>query len=466
MLGLGRVGDWLTRSRRIVSGVLWGSGERTSSGVDVTEETAMQLALFYRSIQIRSETLGALPCSLYRAKREKGSTVYEEATTHPVHHVLRHKPNDLDSPLDFFAQGVIDLDLHGNWYLLTAYGMNGKLQALWRVPPSCVEPYWVEYPRKVAYRYTPPGTEGKQWKGEENPGERILTPGEIVHVKAMPATTNRTDYSLCGTGLLQMQTETIGLSIAARNWASDLFRNKGIPAGILSYRGHLTPSAKKELSENWDKMHSGENRYKTAVTTGDIEYKPLAATGQHMQVFETRQALGTDITVITGVPPAALGLNTGVTYSNTREQMRAFHSLTINQLATRIAKGLEKALIPAKQRDRFEVRFDLSEMMRGDDLVRAKYMETMVRIGAFSPNDVLAAEGKNPRPGGDVYTLLPGASGKQEPGKEGQEQGEGDGSGDGKDPGAEAGNGNDPPPESAPPGGGSGSGNGGQDGTE
>lgn len=424
------IGRYLTRSGRVLSSVVWGGGTKTAAGVTVSEESALQLALFFRCLEVKSETLGSLPVGLYRAspdtEQEGRPVVYTEASRNPIHKVLRHRPNPLEDPMEFIMRISLDLDLFGNWYGLPEYGMNGKLQALWRIPPDCVRPYWVEFPREIAYEYVPPGTEGRA-----DCAMQTLLPGQIVHIKTMPVTTAGSNYSLKGVGLLELQKETLGLSVAARNFAADMFRNKAVPAGILSYRGMLSEDKRKQLSEDWDRRHSEENRYRTAVITGDIDFKPIANRGVEMQVFEQKQAANVDITVITGVPPAALGLNTGVTYSNTREQMRAFHAVTISQRAKLIAKGLEKGLIPDRQRDKLEIRFDLAEMMRGDDLVRARYLETMVRIGAYSPNDVLAVEGRNPRPGGNVYTLLPGA-GQQQPDNSDDSGGAGGGDGAGE----------------------------------
>ena len=434
---LGAFGRWITRSsERVVSRILWGGGDKTAAGPRVSDETAMQVALFHRCEEIKSATLASLPCVMYKQIEDAGKTVYERAVAHPAYKVLMHKPNDLDSPAEFFAQIVLDLDLHGNWYGLTEYAGNGKLRALWRVPPWCVRPYWITYPNRIAYEYTAPMPNEKEPEPKNAPVRKLL-PGDIVHIKGMTPTNWRSEYGLRGAGLLELQRETIGLAIAARNYASEMYKNNAVPAGILQYKGNWSKDTKKEFQEEWQKSYGEGNRGKTAVVNTQIEYKPIAISPADAQMFENSQSSNTDITVITGVPPAVLGLNTGVTYSNAREQLRSFHSVTISQLAHRIAKGLEKGLLSEKSREKYEIRFDLASMMRGDDLVRAKYLETMTRIGAFSPNDVLAMEGRNPRPGGNVYTLLPGAGVQQASGESDSEPPEPSAEGGGETPPSE-----------------------------
>ena len=409
----GPLGTLLTRSSRVFSTLLFTEqGGKTAAGPQVTEESAMQVGLFYRCLQIKAETLAALACILYRVTEKDGTPILEAALRHPVYQVLLHKPNEMDSPQEFFVQMCLDLDLWGNWYAKPEYHPNGKLKALWRIPPECVEPRWVSFPMKAVYEYTPPSPDGATSPG----GTELLMPGEIVHIKALPTTQARSNYGLEGVGLLATQRETIGLAIASRNYASDMLRNKAVPAGILKYKGNLSKKDRDEAAQQWDDRHGAGKRGKTAVLQASVDYQPLAMSAVDMQLFESRMMSNADICTITGVPGFLVGVKSDTTYSNTREQIRAFHSVTIGQLAHRIAKGLEKGLIPAGQRARFEIRFQLSDMTRGDDLARAKWFETMVRIGAFSPNDVLAMEGRNPRAGGDVYTLLPGAA-EQTPGE-------------------------------------------------
>ena len=408
----GRIGRYFTRYRQVLSEIfLHGYGRETGAGVTINEESAMQLALFHRCLDIKSSTIGALPCVLHKVSMKDGVRTYEEATTHPVYKVLRYKPNDLDSPLEFFAQIVLDLDMWGNWYGITEYGANGKLRAIWRVPPQNVRPYWVDYPGKVAYEYT--DVRPNEESNPQDPQKKIklkLMPGEILHLKNLPATAGRSNYSLCGVGLLEIQKETLGLSVASRNFASEMFSNRAVPAGILQYRGNWDKQRKEEVRKAWDETYGPGNRGRTAVLNADIDYKAIANRGVDMQMYEQRMMVEADIPRITGVPAFYVGVKSDTTYSNTREQTRYFHTVTISQLAARIAQGLEKGLIPPNQRDKYEIRFALDEMMRGDDLTRAKYLEAMVKMGAYNPNDVLAAEGRNPREGGDVYITMPGAA--------------------------------------------------------
>ena len=48
-------------------------------------------------------------------------------------------------------------------------------------------------------------------------------------------------------------------------------------------------------------------------------------------------------------------------------------------------------------------RFNVTALLRGDMNARRQFYKDMVFIGAFSPNDVLELEDRNPREGGDIY---------------------------------------------------------------
>ena len=412
----GRIGAFIRRARSFTGQDSWFSllfgGGKTAAGPEVSEESAMGHGLFRRCLEVKADTLGSLPCKLYRVTSTDGVDMLEEAKGHPVHSVLALRPNDRQSPLEFFAQMSIDLDLWGNSYYLPEWQNNGRLRALWRVPPHCVEAFWTEYPHSHAYRYTPPKPDESKGSAEQ----RTLLPGDIIHIQGMPATQNRSDYGLRGVGLLETGRETIGLAIALRNFMSETVKNRAIPAGILKYHGSLSERQRQEARDDWDSMHGEGKRGKTAVLPVEVDYQALALNHVDAQIAEQNVLSDQRICTITGIPGVLVGVKSDTTYSNTSQQMRAFHAVTISQLATRVAKALEHQLISPSQRGRFEIRFALSDMLKGDDMMRAKWFETMVRIGAMSPNDVLAMDGRNPRPGGDVYTLMPGAGMQNQPG--------------------------------------------------
>lgn len=51
--------------------------------------------------------------------------------------------------------------------------------------------------------------------------------------------------------------------------------------------------------------------------------------------------------------------------------------------------------------DDLEPGFDLDELTRADSTARSNFNKSMFNIGAYSPNDILATEGKDPFPGGE-----------------------------------------------------------------
>lgn len=387
------------------------SGGNTKTGKLISKQTAVALAILYACERIKSETFASLNCELFKVTEEGGRKKLERAKSKPLYRVLRYKPNNHQTPFEYFTQMVIDLDLDGNHYSLIERDSSNRIKALYPLDPGAVEPFWVDEPYEIAYRYTPSNLgEGK--KEERDRNFRVLMPGEILHVRNLPfATVGRTGYNyLRGAGLLEAQRETLGLSLEARDFASELFNNMATPAGILSFKKNISPETQKKLKKQWDDAHGKDKRGGTAVLGIDSSYQPISMKPVDAQFHESRTSADSDIPRVTGVPPFMVGLPSQTTYANTEQQVRAFHSVTIGQLAQRISKALERDCLSEDDIGNYEIRFDMSELLRGDIEASTKYYAAAIRNGWLNANEIRELEGRNPRKGGNTYNVPPGGA--------------------------------------------------------
>ena len=73
-------------------------GGRNSSGVKVTPESALGLPILQNCVTLLAETMGQLPCEMYR-RMDKGQR--EPAINHPAYDVLRYQPNGFQTPYEY-----------------------------------------------------------------------------------------------------------------------------------------------------------------------------------------------------------------------------------------------------------------------------------------------------------------------------------------------------------------------------
>ena len=69
----------------------------------------------------------------------------------------------------------------------------------------------------------------------------------------------------------------------------------------------------------------------------------------------------------------------------------------------RVESEYNRKLFTNRERERYFVKFDLSSRLEGDSQAQAELYSRLIQVGVYSPNDVLAKLGENPREGGDVY---------------------------------------------------------------
>jgi HK97 family phage portal protein len=112
------------------------------------------------------------------------------------------------------------------------------------------------------------------------------------------------------------------------------------------------------------------------------------------------------IALAMGVPPALLGLDTGVTYSNTEEQGKHFATFTIGPLVRRLEQEAGVKLITEAEQNDHEVRFQMSTLLRPNVKDAGEYYTRLIQAGVVSINEARERlENLNPIEGGDVHLV-------------------------------------------------------------
>ena len=89
---------------------IFGAEFVTGTGQPVTPIRAMQLAIVFSCVRVLSESMGMLPCRLYK---QTGNTK-EAAINHKLYDLLTLAPNDYMTPQEFWELLKVCLSLLGN----------------------------------------------------------------------------------------------------------------------------------------------------------------------------------------------------------------------------------------------------------------------------------------------------------------------------------------------------------------
>jgi HK97 family phage portal protein len=360
--------------------------ERTysSSGENVTADTALTVAAVYACVRVLSETVASLPLFIYQARKDGGK---DSVRQHPLWDLLHNKPNQDQTAYEFFEQGMAHLNLRGNAFSQKIREASGRIVELIPQDPSMVKVERGEDGRLI-YKIT--GADGR---------EKTFKQQEIWHVRGLS-----TD-GIIGLSPIQQAREAIGISMAADKYGGRFFRNSARPSGYLKHPGTLKETARASLAESWQASYGGENASSTAVLEEGLEYHALSISNEDAQFLESRQFQIEEIARIFRVPCVLIGHpdNTS-TYASAEQFFLSFVVHTIRPWVTRIEKSINVNLVSEDDRKKgIFAEFKLDGLLRGDTASRYQAYALAIQNKIMNPNEVRSLENMNPYPGGEVY---------------------------------------------------------------
>lgn len=356
-----------------------GGGEPSASGVVVTPEVAWQCGAVFACMRIISGTAAQLPLKVYR-RTETGK---EPATDHPVQRVLKW-PNAEWTSFEWRERIVNDSIMAGSSYTQLVLDGKGIVREMWPLMASrvTVKRDGETGPRRYHYR-----SEGGQ--------ERVFPEDEIMVTPLL-------SDGLKGRSLIDLASETIGLSITARDFAARFFANDATPRLILKTPQPLSPEMKKSFLDAWLNRHGGTKRsHGVGFMSGTDDIKVIETDVSKLQLIEARKFQLEEIARFFGVQLHLLQSLERATNNNIEHQGIDFVTHTANPWLKRIEERMNMSLFGPRERDTFFVEFNVDGLQRGDYKSRTEGYSRMVSSAGITPNEVRARENLNPLPGGD-----------------------------------------------------------------
>lgn len=379
--------DYLGASGRQVNAAITSSaelervllrGDYGASGISVTVERALSVPAFDNAVRFLSETTAQLPLIVATTVGD----MREPATDSQAWRLLKVRPNSEDTPMEWRRRLMRDVLLYGYHVSLKVRGVGGRIIELMPLEPDHVVIDRDRQTMRWRFRYHGAG------------GYRELPPADVFWFRAP------SDVSI-----IDQFRDTIGEAIALQRHAALFFRNGAKPGGLLTQAAgtELGQDKRTALRDDFERMHSGDNSYKTAVLPAGIEYKPLSSNNRDSQYIEARRAVVTDIARMFRLPSHIINDLEKATFSN------------IEQLSIEVVKySLMPWLVALEQRyerdlvlpnEQIVIRHNASGLLRGSAKERAEALQIQRRNGVINANDWRRLEDMNPRPDGDSYII-------------------------------------------------------------
>jgi HK97 family phage portal protein len=357
----------------------------SKSGINVTWRTALQYSTAQACVRIIAEDIAQLPFAVYRSLPDGGS---EQIAAHPVHKLIKTKPNDDQTAFEMREQMGLHAVLTNNAYVWKNI-VRSSVAELLPFEPHLVRP--IRKNGETTYELT------------LEDGKRETVPKrEIWHLRG-PSWNGWQ-----GLDGIRLMRETIGLALALENHGSRMFSNGATVGGILSTEANLSKEQQKELRESWQSRQAGgENAYKTAVMWGGMKWAPMATPNDSAQFLETRRFQVEEACRHFKVLPIMVGHADKTTTYASAEQMVLIHlRQTLGPWLTRIEQSANCNLLTDDELAAgYFTKFTRNALLAMTAQARAEFYSKMYGIGVMNPNEIRELEDMNPYDGGEKYRV-------------------------------------------------------------
>ena len=363
----------------------WRSVFNFVAGVRVQEDTAMQVAAYYRAVMYISTQVSKLPWVVKDSKNLEVS--------HKITRLLDLAPNSEMSAMSFRLAMVINAINHGNAFAEIERDKAGRPINLWPIPSDCVQ-FYRDASGKLFYWVSGSNALGENFN-------ILMDPYDIFHIKNF-----HTRDGVVGQGVVAYGSQVLGIAIASDKMASNLFKNAGMPSGVLSTPGKVSPEARERMRESWNKRHGvGEGESGgTALLEEGVTFTAINMDPDVMQFLESRKFSVLEVSRFTGVPPTKLFDASAATFNNQENSNLEVANDTLHFWVRQLEVEADIKLLNYRYGG-FYTDIDLDEVFRGDKAGRGNYYKDLMQVGAITPNEIRAKEGMAGYEEGDTFYI-------------------------------------------------------------
>lgn len=361
-------------------------------GVHVNNETAMKITAFYAGVRIIAENVASLPKTVLKQTK----TGMVENVRHPAYRLINVRPNQYTNVSDFWQVMVTWLEGWGNAYAYIERSSDGVPVALHQIYPPNVS-VGISSGRKW-YRVSVPDPELSFING-------VHSDEDMIHVMLM------SNNGIIGMNPVLYNAAALDKSMAVEKFAGEYYSKRGEIKAVLETEGHMSDD---EYNNFMSHYKTASDNYSTPLLEYGIKYHQIPIDPTAAKLLESEVYSVLDVCRILNIPPHMLAELTHATFSNIEHQTIQFVQYTLRPVLKKIEVELEYKLFSDRELAKYDVKFILDGLMRGDTAARSTYYHNAILDGYMSRNEVRELEGLEHVDGLDdmLYPLNTGVVGK------------------------------------------------------
>lgn len=359
--------------------------KRTKAGVTVTAQKALAVPMVWSCVKILSEATSGLPLKLYEDSGDRRQLVDRRDRQQR----LLRKPNPYITRLNFLKFVVANLALRGNAYAIIERNDAGEWIGTVPLVTDETRPITDEPDVDLIYETSIGGV------------RTLVSPENMLHFKLFTAD------GVVGMSPVEHLAETMGLALAAQDWAARFMRKGGVSGGYVIYEQFLTKEQQAQVMEKFPdiRKEDANSLGSWGVLQGNPKIVPAGLSQKDAQFIETQQFQEEAIAGIWGVPLwlANRASKTSIMGSNLEQQLRGFTTFGLDPYLKAIQDEFNDKIWG--DTDRF-IEFTAEGLLQADSTGRSSYYQSALGgsggTGWMSVNEVRRLENMEPLPG-DEY---------------------------------------------------------------
>ena len=253
----------------------------------VTDERNMQISTVWACIRLISTVTASLPLDVYETKDDQRSKV---PGTHPLAKLLRFRPNNFMTALEFREAMTMQLCAYGNAYAHVERNSVGDVISMVPLMSANMEVRLSENGKNIIYRY-------RRDKEYANFSQK-----EIFHLKGFGFN------GLTGLSPLAFSAKSAGVAIAMEDNQREFFANGAKSPQILMTDGKvLTKEQRGQLEENFKEIAGGPVKKRLWILESGFTTQAIGVSPQDSEILAARKFQVAELARFYGVPPHLLG---------------------------------------------------------------------------------------------------------------------------------------------------------------
>lgn len=348
----------------------------TYSGVNIGGQSALYVPAVLQAVRLISETIGSLPCKVYR----ETPTGKLPAKDHSAYRIAHKRANDALGAGRLRTLLTRDALLHGSGFARIHRHDDGRPFELYRIKPERVAVEEDDITGFPTYRVSDPD------------GVKIYGHTEILHVPAFD-----------GVSPILRGKEALGNAAVLERHLSQFFGSGARPSAVITTDSlpDNDSGANKLKNVRSDYRRWKEDPNAPLILPPGWQLAQPAITSTDAQFLEHRKEQVNEIARLFGVPPHMLFQLDRATWSNAEEMGASFLQLCLRPWLDRWQEAYATVLLSEDEQDDHYFEFVTADLERADAAGRAEIYAKLIAARVYTPNEVRARENLPPHPGGD-----------------------------------------------------------------